>query len=135
VGLSKANSRCPPGEESPSAKGRFGGVRQQERGKSETIKKMNIQILEIRFMKGEKAVRGFADVRMDDITIKDFRIYHQNGKPTVRNPFSTYKDTDGSLKFRETISLPPNVKAEIDALIVTEYFRRLKEQNNGRESG
>jgi len=135
VGFSEENPFCQVGEESSSEKRRLGGVRQQERGKSETIKKMNIQIIEVRFMKGEKAVRGFADVRMDDITIKDFRIYHQNGKPTVRNPFSTYKDTDGSLKFRETISLPPNVKAEIDALIVTEYFRRLKEQNNGRESG
>lgn len=135
MGFSEENPFCQVGEESSSEKRRLGGVRQQERGKSETIKKMNIQIIEVRFMKGEKAVRGFADVRMDDITIKDFRIYHQNGKPTVRNPFSTYKDTDGSLKFRETISLPPNVKAEIDALIVTEYFRRLKEQNNGRESG
>lgn len=53
-----------------------------------------------------------------------------NGKPTVRNPFSTYKDSDGTLKFRETISLPPNVKGEIDALIITEFFRRLKENQN-----
>ena len=95
---------------------------------------MKIEIIEIRFMKGDKAIRGFADVRMDDITIKDFRIYHQNGKPTVRNPFSTYKDVDGSLKFRETISLPPNVKAEVDALIVTEYFRRLKEKTSEHKS-
>lgn len=91
---------------------------------------MNIEILEIRFMKGEKVLRGFADVRLDDITAKDFRIYQANGKPTVRNPFSTYKDSDGTLKFRETISLPSNVKAEVDALIITEYFRRLKETKN-----
>jgi hypothetical protein len=88
---------------------------------------MKMEVLEIRFMKGDKATRGFADVLIGDITIKDFRIYQANGKPTVRNPFSTYKDVDGTLKFRETISLPPNVKGEIDALIITEYFRRLKE--------
>jgi hypothetical protein len=88
---------------------------------------MTIQVLEIRFMKGDKATRGFADVRLDDITVKDFRIYQANGKPTVRNPFSTYKDSDGTLKFRETVSLPPNVKGEVDALIITEYFRRLRE--------
>jgi len=93
---------------------------------------MRIEILEIRFMKGDKATRGFADIRIDDITVKDFRIYQTNGKPTVRNPFSTYKDSDGTLKFRETISLPPNVKAEVDALIITEYFRRLKENTNDR---
>jgi len=91
---------------------------------------MTIQVLEIRFMKGNKATRGFADVLIGEITIKDFRIYQVNGKPTVRNPFSTYKDVDGTLKFRETISLPPNVKGEIDALIITEYFRRLKEQTH-----
>ena len=91
---------------------------------------LEIKVLEIRFMQGNKATRGFADVLIGDITIKDFRIYQTNGKPTVRNPFSTYKDVDGSLKFRETISLPPNVKCEIDALIITEYFRRLKEQTH-----
>lgn len=133
MGFSEENPFCQVGEESSSEKRRLGGVRQQERGKSETVKKMNIQILEIRFMKGEKATRGFADVRMDDITVKDFRIYQVNGKPTVRNPFSTYKDVDGTLKFRETISLPPNVKGEIDALIITEYFRRLKENQNANE--
>ena len=88
---------------------------------------MSIEILEVRFMKGDKAIRAFADIRINEIIIKDFRIYQVNGKPTVRNPFSTYKDSDGTLKFRETISLPPNVKGEIDALIITEYFRRLKE--------
>jgi len=91
---------------------------------------MNFKVLEIRFMKGKKATRGFADFLIGDITIKDFRIYQTNGKPSVRNPFSTYKDVDGTLKFRETISLPPNVKSEVDALIITEYFRRLKETMN-----
>lgn len=95
---------------------------------------MNIQFLEMRFMKGEKATRGFADISIGEITIKDFRIYQVNGKPTVRNPFSTYKDSDGTLKFRETISLPPNVKGEVDALIITEYFRRLKEKTDGHQS-
>jgi len=94
---------------------------------------MNIQILEIRFMKGGRATRGFADVRMDEITIKDFRIYC-NGKPSIRNPFSTYKDVTGDLKFREIISLPPNVKAEVDALILSEYFRRLKENQHDQQS-
>jgi hypothetical protein len=91
---------------------------------------MDVKVVEIRFMRGDKATRGFADVLIGDITIKDFRIYQTNGKPTVRNPFSTYKDATGDLKFREVISLPPNVKGEIDALIITEFFRRLKENQN-----
>lgn len=92
---------------------------------------MNIQILDIRFMKnGNRATRAFADVTLDEITVRDFRIY-SNGRVCVRNPFSTYKDITGDLKFREVITLPPNVKAEVDALILSEYFRRLKEQSHG----
>ena len=94
---------------------------------------MNIEVLEIRFMKGDRATRGFADVRMDDITIKDFRIYQTNGKPSVRNPFTTYKDFDGKLKFRQLINLPSNLQAEVNALILSEYFRRLKENTHEQQ--
>lgn len=87
---------------------------------------MDIRVTDIRLLPGNKATRAFCDIRIGDITIRDFRIY-SNGKPSIRNPFSTYKDATGDLKFREIISLPPNVKAEVDALILSEYFRRLKE--------
>ena len=90
----------------------------------------DIQILDVRLLPDYKATRAFCDVRIDDITIRDFRIYQANGKPSVRNPFSTYKDHEGHLTFREIISLPSTVQAETHALILSEYFRRLKEKNN-----
>jgi hypothetical protein len=96
---------------------------------------MDMKVVEIRFPSGNKTTKAFCDVRIDDITIRDFRVYQTNGKPSVKNPFSTYKDQTGTLKFREIISLSPTVQVEVNALILGEYFRRLKEQNNGRETG
>lgn len=89
---------------------------------------MIIDVLEIRFPLGNKTTKAFCDVRIDDITIRDFRVYQTDGKPSVRNPSSAYKDQMGTLKFREIINLSPTVQAEVNALILGEYFRRSKEK-------
>ena len=91
---------------------------------------MDIQVLEIRVQPGNKSTRAFCDVRLGDITIRDFRVYQTNGKPAVRNPFNSYKDRQGNLTFREIISLPPTVQTEAHTLILNEYFRRLKEKKD-----
>jgi hypothetical protein len=92
---------------------------------------MDIAILEMRMLPGCKSTRAFCDLKIESITIRDFRVYQTNGKPSVRNPFSTYKDHEGNLTFREIVSLPPTVQTEAHALILSEYFRRLKERENG----
>lgn len=95
---------------------------------------MEIRVLDIRLLPGTKTTRAFVDVRIDEILVRDFRIYQTNGKPSVRNPFTAYKDQDGKLIFREIISLPSTVQAEAHALILSEYFRRLKEQTHEQKS-
>jgi len=95
---------------------------------------VQIGVLGIRLLPGNKPTRGFADLIIDGITIRDFRIYHTNGKLSVRNPFTAYKDHDGELTFREIISLPPTVQTEAHALILSAYFRRLKEKRNDDRS-
>jgi DNA-binding cell septation regulator SpoVG len=89
---------------------------------------MKIRVLDIRLLPGNKATRGFADVRLDDIVIRDFRIYQTNGKPSVRNPFTAYRDHGGNLSFRQILDLPSDVQVEVNSLILSEYFRRLKER-------
>lgn len=92
---------------------------------------MDISILEMRLLLSHnKATRAFCDVGIDGITLRDFRVYQTNGKPTVRNPFTSYKDFDGNLKFRQIVDLPSNVQAEVNAIILTEFFRRLKENRD-----
>jgi hypothetical protein len=93
---------------------------------------MNLQILDFRLLRGDKPTRAFCDVRIGDITVRDFRIYQTNGKPSVRNPFSSYKDHNGILRFREIISFPVTVQTEINALILNDYYHRVKESRNGK---
>ena len=91
---------------------------------------MEIHVLELRLLPGNKTTKAFCDVRIGAITIRDFRVYQTNGKPSVRNPFTTYKDHDGNLSFRQILDLPSNVQAEVNALILSEYFRWLKENRD-----
>ena len=93
---------------------------------------MDIKIIDIRLLRDSKSVKGFADLLIDGITIRDFRIYQTNGKPALRNPCNTYREQTGALKFREIVSLPPTVQAEVNALVLNAYFRRLKEQSHER---
>ena len=95
---------------------------------------MEIRVLEFRLLPGHKATRAFVDLEIGEIQIRDFRIYQTNGKPSVRNPFTVYKDVDGNLKFRQLVSLPSNVEAEVHSMILSEYFRRLKENRNDDRS-
>ncbi len=93
---------------------------------------MEIQVIDVRLLPSHKATRAFCDVWIGNILIRDFRVYQPNGKPSVRNPFLTYRDSYGSLKFREIITLPSTAQTEVNAAILTAYFRRLKENEHGR---
>lgn len=88
----------------------------------------DLQILAIRLSEGNKATRAFCDIRIGPVTIRDFRVYQTNGKPSVKNPSNTYRDQTGALRFREIISLPLTVQTEVNALILSAYFQRLKEK-------
>lgn len=95
---------------------------------------VEIKVNEVPFLNGEKPIRAFADIEIEDLLLKDFRVYQVNGKPHVRNPFVSYKNKDGGLTFRQIIDLPPVVQAEVNALILEAYFRRTKELTHDRES-
>ena len=94
---------------------------------------MEIEILDLRVIESGKSLKAFADVRLGNIVIRDFRIVKDNGKrPHVKVPFSTYKDQEGRIKFRPIVILPDEVRGEVDLAILNAYSEREKEQNNGR---
>lgn len=93
---------------------------------------MEIEILDLRLIGSGKFLKAFADVKLGDIVIRDFRIMKENGnRPYVKAPFSTYKDQKGRLKYRPIIILPDEVRGEVDLQILN-AFRREKEQINGK---
>ena len=84
---------------------------------------MKIDVLEMRFPKGDGASRAFCDVMIDGITIRDFRIMQNGGRPYVKAPFQTYKNTAGEIQFRQIIDLPDEVRGRVDNMILTTFYR------------
>jgi len=94
---------------------------------------MKIEILSLRLIEPkESGLRGFADIRLDVVTIRDFRIFQRNGKPYVQAPYTTLKK-DGALQFHPIIDLPGELRAQVDTAILTAYFRE-KEKEHGQQS-
>jgi DNA-binding cell septation regulator SpoVG len=91
---------------------------------------MNIEIIEIRFPKSDKATQAFCDVIIDRITIRDFRIMHNGGRHYVKAPFQTYKNSAGDIQFRQIVDLPDEVREQVDTLILSTFYRE-KEMANG----
>jgi len=91
-------------------------------------------VLDVRILPTRKPILAFADLEFSGWIVRDFRVVF-NQKFSVKNPFTTYRDRQGKLIFREIISLPAEVQAEAHSLILSAYFRRLKEKTNECTSG
>ncbi len=91
-----------------------------------------VKVVEIRKTRKPGPLRAFADIEIGDVVIKDFRVMQDNGRPYVKAPFSTYRDKDGEMKFRQIVILPDELRGRIDNLILSEYYLREKERQNDR---
>ena len=89
---------------------------------------MNIYVLELRMLPGDKTTRAFVDVRLDDIVVRDFRVMQNGGKPYVRAPFQTYKNSVGEIQFRQIIDLPGEVRSQVDMAILGAFYRKKEEE-------
>jgi DNA-binding cell septation regulator SpoVG len=94
---------------------------------------MKIEVLSVRLFPGHKTTRAFIDIRLDDVVIKDFRVVQNGGKPHVKAPFTTYKNHNGELCFRQIIDLPDEVRGQVDTLILCAFYRE-KETDHGQRS-
>ncbi len=93
---------------------------------------MKIEILSLRLISPkESGLRGFADIRIDSVTVRDFRIFQRNGKPYIQVPHTTFKK-DGVLQFHPIIDLPEELRVQIDAAILTTYFKEKERQYEQR---
>lgn len=93
---------------------------------------MNIEVLELRFPKGQGSTRAFVDIRLSDIVIRDFRIMQNGGRAYVKGPFLTYRNQSGELCFRSIVDLPDEVRGKVDTLILSAFYRE-KELRSGKE--
>lgn len=94
---------------------------------------MKIEVVSLRLVDPkESGLRGFADVKLDTILVRDFRIVQRNGKPFVEGPHTTFKK-DGQMMFNQIVNFPDELKVRIDTEILMAFFRE-KEKTNGKSS-
>jgi DNA-binding cell septation regulator SpoVG len=92
-------------------------------------KEKSMKLLELHALPGDRKVRAFATVELDNgIVIRDFRIIQEPRRlPMVANPQVSWRDpADGQLKYKVLITLPKPLKNEVD-LLVLEAWMGMKE--------
>jgi hypothetical protein len=94
------------------------------------MEKMKIQILEIRPQNGGRPLKAFADIRLGEISIRDFRVIKENGKRLlVASPQVSWRDkSTGSIRYKTIVTCPDELKGEIDRLILNAYHREMQRQ-------
>ena len=84
---------------------------------------MRIEIVSLRLVDPEESgLRGFADVMLDTILIRDFRIVQRNREPFIEGPHTTFKK-DGQIRFNQIVNFPDELRVQVDTAILTAYFK------------
>ena len=90
---------------------------------------MNVQVLEMRLLQGDRALKAFADIQLGDIVIREFRVIKENGKrPWIVSPQISWKDPGGQIKYKTIITLPDELKGEIDRIILNRFSEELEKE-------
>jgi DNA-binding cell septation regulator SpoVG len=92
---------------------------------------MKIRVLDIRLLPGHKTTRAFIDIRLDDVVIKDFCVIQNGDKLRVKAPFTTYRNQNGKLCFRQIIDFPDEVRGRVDAAILSAFYREKEQTDDG----
>lgn len=67
-------------------------------------------------------LRAFADVKFDMLLIRDFKIFQRDERVYSISPSVVFKQ-DGKNQFHPLVSMPDELRAEVDAEIVSAYFK------------
>ena len=97
----------------------------------ESLKVMQIQIIEMRLLYGDRPLRAFCDVKVNDWVICDFRVIKQNGQRVfVSPPQVSWKDPEtGIIKYKGVLTIPSEQKQRIDTEILHAYQMELEKKN------
>lgn len=77
----------------------------------------------------KKGLKAFVDVTFDDfLTIRGFRIIHQEGKdPWVGFPQLTYQQGENT-KYKDILDVSDNTRREIEDKVLEEYKKLLEDK-------
>lgn len=89
---------------------------------------MDIEILEMRLLSGDKPLRAFADIQIDDwLTIRDWRIVKRQGKaPQVIAPETTWKNAEGEIQHKTIVVLSDEMRGQVDLAILNYFIKKVR---------
>ena len=98
------------------------------------VEKMNqIITLNIRLLSGDRPLKAFADVQIGDWIVREWRVIKENGKrPWVAPPQISWKGREGQIQYKTVITLPDELKGEIDFAILSRFNEEMEKVNAER---
>ncbi len=93
---------------------------------------IDVQVLKIRPIEGtNRPLKAFADVKVGDWEIYEWRIVKQDGKRVwVSVPQVSWKDREGQVKYRALLTIPGELRQRIEVAILSAWE---KEIENGKD--
>jgi len=92
---------------------------------------MKIQIVELRLLPGDKPLKAFCDVRIDDWIIHEWRIIKKDGqRACVSVPMASWKDFEHKVRYRALLSIPDELKQRIEVAILSAWEKEERSENN-----
>ena len=71
----------------------------------------------------ESGLRGFADISVEGIILRDFRIVHRNGRPFIEPPHITVRK-NGQQFYNQLVTFPEEMKVQVETAILAAYFQK-----------
>jgi len=94
---------------------------------------LNVQIIDLRLLPGEKPLKGFADVQVGEWTVREWRIIKENGKPyRVAPPQISWKAPDGAILYKTVITVPDELKGQIDFAVLKRFMGEMEKMEDGK---
>lgn len=86
-----------------------------------------IQVLKVIRLPGDRTLKAYVDVQVDDWIIYDWRILQRPGERLqVSVPQVTYRDKEGTVRFRALLSIPRDLRQRIEVAILSAWEKELK---------
>ena len=94
----------------------------------------NVRVIGIRPTRKPGPLRAFADVRIGNMMVTDFRIFQEDGgRARVEVPMATWRDNKTrELRFKPIITLPGDLMGRVQTEILSSYYRAMEERHNDR---
>ena len=95
------------------------------------LSNMSVEVIEVRLLNNGKPLKAFADIRLDDLTVRDFRVIKQpKCRAYVAAPQISWRNGNGRINYKTIITMPDELRWKLESAILAEYQQRVKEQKS-----